>query len=128
MSPPSFLFDTVSECHGTAWAQTFWFKISLYFLCPDVQASFLCPLSSQNAQRLGGSQGNLSTPVISVATPSLLAPFSAMQTAYNTGEEKGTRCSRAKLAEYWNWTHTVCLKASVLGPVDDRNTRVNTFD
>uniref|UniRef100_A0A4W6D3X7 Myocyte enhancer factor 2d n=1 Tax=Lates calcarifer TaxID=8187 RepID=A0A4W6D3X7_LATCA len=43
-------------------------------------------LSSQNAQRLGGSQvaQPLTTPVVSVATPSLLAPFSGMQTAYNT--------------------------------------------
>ncbi|XP_046897241.1 myocyte-specific enhancer factor 2D isoform X5 [Hypomesus transpacificus] len=39
-----------------------------------------------NAQRLGVSQvsQSLTTPVVSVATPSLLAPFSAMQTAYNT--------------------------------------------
>ncbi|XP_030013624.1 myocyte-specific enhancer factor 2D-like [Sphaeramia orbicularis] len=39
-----------------------------------------------NAQRLGGSQvaPSLTTPVVSVATPSLLAPFSGMQTAYNT--------------------------------------------
>ncbi|XP_049438722.1 myocyte-specific enhancer factor 2D isoform X3 [Epinephelus fuscoguttatus] len=39
-----------------------------------------------NAQRLGGSQvaQSLTTPVVSVATPSLLAPFSGMQTAYNT--------------------------------------------
>lgn len=47
------------------------------------------PLSSQNAQRLGGSQvaqQTLTTPVVSVATPSLLAPFSSMQTAYNTGK------------------------------------------
>ncbi|KAF3839129.1 hypothetical protein F7725_017846 [Dissostichus mawsoni] len=36
-----------------------------------------------NAQRLGVSQ-SLTTPVVSVATPSLLAPFSGMQTAYNT--------------------------------------------
>lgn len=45
-------------------------------------------LSSQNAQRLGGSQvaQPLTTPVVSVATPSLLAPFSGMQTAYNTGK------------------------------------------
>lgn len=45
-------------------------------------------LSSQNAQRLGGSQvaQSLTTPVVSVATPSLLAPFPGMQTAYNTGE------------------------------------------
>uniref|UniRef100_A0A673A607 Myocyte enhancer factor 2d n=1 Tax=Sphaeramia orbicularis TaxID=375764 RepID=A0A673A607_9TELE len=36
--------------------------------------------------RLGGSQvaPSLTTPVVSVATPSLLAPFSGMQTAYNT--------------------------------------------
>ncbi|XP_068610926.1 myocyte-specific enhancer factor 2D isoform X1 [Brachionichthys hirsutus] len=43
-------------------------------------------LVSENAQRLGGSQvaQPLTTPVVSVATPSLLAPFSSMQTAYNT--------------------------------------------
>lgn len=29
---------------------------------------------------------SLTTPVVSVATPSLLAPFSGMQTAYNTGK------------------------------------------
>ncbi|XP_072317516.1 myocyte-specific enhancer factor 2D isoform X6 [Eucyclogobius newberryi] len=42
-------------------------------------------LVSENAQRLGGSQvaQSLSTPVVSVATPSLLAPFSGIQ-AYNT--------------------------------------------
>ncbi|XP_017165051.1 myocyte-specific enhancer factor 2D isoform X2 [Poecilia reticulata] len=39
-----------------------------------------------NAQRLGSSQVTqpLTTPVVSVATPSLLAPFPGMQTAYNT--------------------------------------------
>ncbi|XP_061771390.1 myocyte-specific enhancer factor 2D homolog isoform X3 [Nerophis ophidion] len=43
-------------------------------------------LVSENAQRLGGSQvpQPLTTPVVSVATPSLLAPFSGMQTPYNT--------------------------------------------
>ncbi|KAM7382881.1 hypothetical protein PAMP_002578 [Pampus punctatissimus] len=43
-------------------------------------------LMQLNAQRLGGSQvaQSLTTPVVSVATPSLLAPFSSMQTAYNT--------------------------------------------
>ncbi|XP_057690752.1 myocyte-specific enhancer factor 2D homolog isoform X3 [Corythoichthys intestinalis] len=43
-------------------------------------------LMQLNAQRLGGSQVSqpLTTPVVSVATPSLLAPFSAMQTGYNT--------------------------------------------
>uniref|UniRef100_H2SHI0 Myocyte enhancer factor 2d n=1 Tax=Takifugu rubripes TaxID=31033 RepID=H2SHI0_TAKRU len=44
-------------------------------------------LMQLNAQRLGGSQvaqQTLTTPVVSVATPSLLAPFSSMQTAYNT--------------------------------------------
>ncbi|XP_078027462.1 myocyte-specific enhancer factor 2D isoform X5 [Epinephelus lanceolatus] len=43
-------------------------------------------LMQLNAQRLGGSQvaQSLTTPVVSVATPSLLAPFSGMQTAYNT--------------------------------------------
>uniref|UniRef100_A0A672FPL5 MADS-box domain-containing protein n=1 Tax=Salarias fasciatus TaxID=181472 RepID=A0A672FPL5_SALFA len=43
-------------------------------------------LVSENAQRLGASQvaQTLTTPVVSVATPSLLAPFSGMQTAYNT--------------------------------------------
>ncbi|KAK7886956.1 hypothetical protein WMY93_026577 [Mugilogobius chulae] len=42
-------------------------------------------LVSENAQRLGGSQvaQSLTTPVVSVATPSLLAPFSGIQ-AYNT--------------------------------------------
>ncbi|XP_024864439.1 myocyte-specific enhancer factor 2D isoform X9 [Kryptolebias marmoratus] len=43
-------------------------------------------LMQLNAQRLGGSQVTqpLTTPVVSVATPSLLAPFPGMQTAYNT--------------------------------------------
>ncbi|KAM9310752.1 myocyte-specific enhancer factor 2D isoform 2-T4 [Pholidichthys leucotaenia] len=43
-------------------------------------------LMQLNAQRIGGSQVTqpLTTPVVSVATPSLLAPFSGMQTAYNT--------------------------------------------
>ncbi|GAA6068119.1 myocyte-specific enhancer factor 2D isoform X2, partial [Tachysurus ichikawai] len=42
-------------------------------------------LLPQNAQRLGASQVTqpLTTPVVSVATPSLLTPFS-MPTAYNT--------------------------------------------
>ncbi|XP_077070918.1 myocyte-specific enhancer factor 2D isoform X13 [Siphateles boraxobius] len=42
-------------------------------------------LVSENAQRLGASQVTqpLTTPVVSVATPSLLTPFS-MSTAYNT--------------------------------------------
>ncbi|NWI63030.1 MEF2D factor, partial [Todus mexicanus] len=45
----------------------------------------------QNTQRLGVSQAthSLTTPVVSVATPSLLTqglPFSAMPTAYNTGK------------------------------------------
>uniref|UniRef100_A0A8C9NLG3 Myocyte enhancer factor 2D n=1 Tax=Serinus canaria TaxID=9135 RepID=A0A8C9NLG3_SERCA len=48
-------------------------------------------LALQNTQRLGVSQAthSLTTPVVSVATPSLLTqglPFSAMPTAYNTGE------------------------------------------
>lgn len=52
----------------------------------------VCVLFWQNAQRLAaGAQvaQTLTTPVVSVATPSLLAqglPFSAMPTAYNTGE------------------------------------------
>ncbi|NWI46251.1 MEF2D factor, partial [Picathartes gymnocephalus] len=46
----------------------------------------------QNTQRLGVSQAthSLTTPVVSVATPSLLTqglPFSAMPTAYNTGKK-----------------------------------------
>jgi len=51
-----------------------------------------CVPLRQNAQRLAaGAQvaQTLTTPVVSVATPSLLAqglPFSAMPTAYNTGE------------------------------------------
>ncbi|NXM34550.1 MEF2D factor, partial [Oxyruncus cristatus] len=48
----------------------------------------------QNTQRLGVSQAthSLTTPVVSVATPSLLTqglPFSAMPTAYNTGQAAG---------------------------------------
>ncbi|NXK75842.1 MEF2D factor, partial [Amazona guildingii] len=48
----------------------------------------------QNTQRLGVSQAthSLTTPVVSVATPSLLTqglPFSAMPTAYNTGSNPG---------------------------------------
>lgn len=48
-------------------------------------------LPQNNAQRLGASQSthSLTTPVVSVATPSLLSqglPFSSMPTAYNTGE------------------------------------------
>ncbi|XP_067304631.1 myocyte-specific enhancer factor 2D isoform X5 [Pseudorasbora parva] len=45
----------------------------------------LMQLAFQNAQRLGASQVTqpLTTPVVSVATPSLLTPFS-MPTAYNT--------------------------------------------
>ncbi|CAN9514445.1 unnamed protein product [Ophioblennius macclurei] len=56
---------------------------------PDLRV--ITPQSSKslmqlNAQRLGVSQvaQTLTTPVVSVATPSLLAPFSGMQTAYNT--------------------------------------------
>ncbi|KAM4736697.1 myocyte-specific enhancer factor 2D isoform 9-T10 [Anableps anableps] len=43
-------------------------------------------LMQLNAQRLSSSQVTqpLTTPVVSVATPSLLAPFPGMQTAYNT--------------------------------------------
>ncbi|NXG02367.1 MEF2D factor, partial [Sakesphorus luctuosus] len=54
----------------------------------------------QNTQRLGVSQAthSLTTPVVSVATPSLLTqglPFSAMPTAYNTewGREPRSRTS-----------------------------------
>ncbi|NXK53685.1 MEF2D factor, partial [Chauna torquata] len=57
----------------------------------------------QNTQRLGVSQAthSLTTPVVSVATPSLLTqglPFSAMPTAYNTGKSaqpRRARCDRA---------------------------------
>ncbi|NXW86708.1 MEF2D factor, partial [Alopecoenas beccarii] len=50
----------------------------------------------QNTQRLGVSQAthSLTTPVVSVATPSLLTqglPFSAMPTAYNTGKSARPR-------------------------------------
>ncbi|KTG06176.1 hypothetical protein cypCar_00024022 [Cyprinus carpio] len=47
-------------------------------------------LVSENAQRLGASQVTqpLTTPVVSVATPSLLTPFS-MPTAYNTDRQNG---------------------------------------
>lgn len=61
------------------------------------QATLICHLLTDhfllqnNAQRLGVSQSthSLTTPVVSVATPSLLSqglPFSSMPTAYNTGE------------------------------------------
>lgn len=58
---------------------------------PPLTASFL---PQNNAQRLGASQSthSLTTPVVSVATPSLLSqglPFSSMPTAYNTGERSG---------------------------------------
>lgn len=61
-----------------------------------------CGAFWQNAQRLAaGAQvaQSLTTPVVSVATPSLLAqglPFSAMPTAYNTGEP-------ARSARAWGW-------------------------
>lgn len=60
-------------------------KSNLWALTP----SLLLP--QQNTQRLGVSQAthSLTTPVVSVATPSLLTqglPFSAMPTAYNTGK------------------------------------------
>ena len=42
MFPPLFVFDTVSECHGTAWAQHFWFKTSLYFLMFKRFSCVLC--------------------------------------------------------------------------------------
>lgn len=64
-----------------------------FVLCSEVKPAI--PLfSPQNAQRLGASQVTqpLTTPVVSVATPSLLTPFS-MPTAYNTGKRVTT------------WTH-----------------------
>ncbi|NWZ45119.1 MEF2D factor, partial [Brachypodius atriceps] len=53
----------------------------------------------QNTQRLGVSQAthSLTTPVVSVATPSLLTqglPFSAMPTAYNTGKTRPGQSSQ----------------------------------
>lgn len=53
----------------------------------SISVCFSLSLAFQNAQRLGASQVTqpLTTPVVSVATPSLLTPFS-MPTAYNTGE------------------------------------------
>lgn len=75
-------FLSVAQCR--LWFQNHFFS----FTCPSVQLPLSISLCSQNAQRLGGSQvaQPLTTPVVSVATPSLLAPFSGMQTAYNTGE------------------------------------------
>lgn len=68
--------------------QTLFLESLLLLHMPNVQLPLSISLCSQNAQRLGGSQvaQPLTTPVVSVATPSLLAPFSGMQTAYNTGE------------------------------------------
>lgn len=73
--------------------------------CPSITSCLTkvgLPLSSQTAQRLGGSQvvQSLTTPVVSVATPSLLAPFSGMQTAYNTGKTP-RRASRDVLSVEW---------------------------
>lgn len=61
----------------------------LFVLCTEVKPSI--SLLPQNAQRLGASQVTqpLTTPVVSVATPSLLTPFS-MPTAYNTGKKVTT--------------------------------------
>uniref|UniRef100_H3BZ47 Myocyte enhancer factor 2d n=1 Tax=Tetraodon nigroviridis TaxID=99883 RepID=H3BZ47_TETNG len=56
-----------------------------------------------NAQRLGGSQvapQTLTTPVVSVATPSLLAPFSSMQTAYNTADYQLTSADLTALQTF----------------------------
>lgn len=73
----SFLARKVSSCNSH----------SSYF----ISLFFSLPLAFQNAQRLGASQVTqpLTTPVVSVATPSLLTPFS-MPTAYNTGESDVT--------------------------------------
>lgn len=71
--------------------------------CPSITSCLTkvgLPLSSQTAQRLGGSQvvQSLTTPVVSVATPSLLAPFSGMQTAYNTGKTpRVPRCLKRRV-------------------------------
>lgn len=61
-------------------------SVILLVLCAEVKPSI--SLLPQNAQRLGASQVTqpLTTPVVSVATPSLLTPFS-MPTAYNTGKK-----------------------------------------
>ncbi|NWH37435.1 MEF2D factor, partial [Chloropsis hardwickii] len=59
----------------------------------------------QNTQRLGVSQAthSLTTPVVSVATPSLLTqglPFSAMPTAYNTGKTWPGQSSNAAWTKF----------------------------
>lgn len=66
--------------------------------CSGPPCNSLHLLPQQNTQRLGVSQTthSLTTPVVSVATPSLLTqglPFSAMPTAYNTGEGAATSCT-----------------------------------
>lgn len=64
-----------------------------YLIVSFILALIRLPALWQNAQRLAaGAQvaQTLTTPVVSIATPSLLAqglPFSAMPTAYNTGED-----------------------------------------
>lgn len=45
----------------------------------------------------------LTTPVVSVATPSLLAPFSSMQTTYNTGESAKTRRGASFVESSGDW-------------------------
>lgn len=68
--------------------------------------------STQNAQRLGVSQVTqpLTTPVVSVATPSLLAPFPGMQTAYNTGKPLNAALPPTMGQNIWAaWTQFVCL-------------------
>uniref|UniRef100_A0A8C7H8Q8 Myocyte enhancer factor 2D n=1 Tax=Oncorhynchus kisutch TaxID=8019 RepID=A0A8C7H8Q8_ONCKI len=76
---------------------------------------------TENAQRLAGAQVTqmLTTPVVSVTTPCLLAqgmPFSAMPTAYNTACV--TECSLLSTA-CGEWTNRVgnCLARSPVWPV-----------
>ncbi|NXG58583.1 MEF2D factor, partial [Hemiprocne comata] len=64
-------------------------RVRGHSLCPVYPITSLGTGKLQNTQRLGVSQAthSLTTPVVSVATPSLLTqglPFSAMPTAYNT--------------------------------------------
>ena len=96
MSPTISTFD-IRSCRSSIHLNTQVLNMSLIsvkhqglnslFIWSNIFPHFL---SSQNAQRLAGAQvaQALTTPVVSVTTPSLLAqglPFSAMPTAYNTG-------------------------------------------
>lgn len=81
-------YGTFPRTRGPSSDVVWWTPLRQPTICHLLTNSFLL---QNNAQRLGVSQSthSLTTPVVSVATPSLLSqglPFSSMPTAYNTGE------------------------------------------